>query len=105
MPSENAIHSSNTPRTKLVVICHDSDRDQAGAVIGESAPIGWVPAQEIRLLEAGSRTKFRQKDGGTEREIAQEPERLRRALDRIAPPELAARTVIVGDVRLYPDLL
>ena len=105
MPSGNAIHGSNTPRTKLVVICHDSDRDEANAVIGKSAPIGWrSPTGEIRLLEAGSRTKFRPREGGTERYVAQEPELLRRTLDRIAPPEEAARTIIVGNVRLYPDL-
>lgn len=104
MLSENVILSSNNPRTKLVVICNESDRDQATAAIGKSAPIGWSQAQEIRLLEVGSRTKFRAKDIGTEREIAQDPERLRKTLDRIAPPEEAARTIIVGDVRLYPAL-
>src|ERR1035441_4497010 len=105
MPSGNAIHGSNNPRTKLVVICHDADRDEANAVIGKSAPIGWrSPTGEIRLLEAGSRTKFRPRESGIERYVAQEPELLRRTLDRIAPPEEAARTIIVGNVQLYPDL-
>jgi hypothetical protein len=104
MRSENAIASSRPSRTKIVVICHDADRDDAQAIIDKSAPIGWRAVGEIRLLEAGSRPRFRAKEGGTEREVAQNPELLRRTLDQIAPPQQAARIIIVGTVRLYPDL-
>ena len=104
MRSENAIPSSSSSRTKVVVICHDSDRDEAKAIIDKSAPIGWFDAGEIRLLEAGSRPKLRPKEDGKEREITQDPELLKRTLDRIAPPQQAARAIIVGTVRLYPEL-
>ena len=104
MPSGNAIYS-NSPRTKVVVICHDADLDDAQAVVDKSAPLGWQAVGEIRLLEAGSRPKFRAKaERGVEREIAQNPELLRRTLDLLAPPHQAARVIVVGDLQLYPDL-
>jgi len=60
--------------------------------------------EEIRLLEAGSRCKLRQKEHGIERELVQDPDRLRRSLDHYAPPQEAARVIIVGPVGLHPDL-
>lgn len=104
MHSEKTILSSNAPRTKVVVLCHAADHREAESVIDEFAPIGWSKAGEIRLLEAGSRVRLRHKKRGTERDIAQDPELLRRTLDNIAPPEQAARTVIVGSVGLYPAI-
>ena len=104
MRSGKAILSSSAPRTKVVVVCHDSDREEAKSIINKFAPIGWIDVGEIRLLESGTRTQFRSKEHGTERDIKQDPEHLRRILDCIAPAEQAARTVIVGNVRLYPDL-
>lgn len=104
MRSESAIPSSYSSRTKIVVICHDADRDDAKVIIDRSAPLGWRPVGEIRLLEAGSRPRFREKEGGTQRDIAQNPELLRRTLDQHAPPQQAARVIIVGSVRLYPDI-
>ena len=107
MLSEKNILICNDPNTKVVVVCHDSDWEQAKSIINEFAPIGWSEHGEIRLLEVETRIKIRERinpEYGIEREIQQDPVRLRKVLDQIAPAHLAPRTIIVGSIHLYPNL-
>ncbi len=104
MRFEDAILSSDAPKTKVVVVCHDADRDEAKSIIDAFAPLGWQQTGEIRLLEAGTRPQFREAENGDRRVVRQEPAYLRTALDRFVPPGEAARVILVGKVRLNPDL-
>src|ERR1035441_8498529 len=104
MLSEKNILIRNDQITKVVVVCHDADWEEAKSIIDEFAPIGWREHGEIRLLEAGTRTKYREKENREsriEREIEYDPDFLRRTLDKIAPASEAPRVLIVGNIRLY----
>lgn len=104
MQRETTILSSDAPKTKVVVICHEADWREAKSIISEFAPIGWAELEEIKLLEMGTRIQFRENERGTKRYVSQDPASLRRALDRIAPDHDAPRVLIVGNVKLYPAL-
>ena len=107
MLSEKNILIRNDQITKVVVVCHNADWEEAKCIIDGSAPIGWREHGEIRLLEAGTRPKYREKKNREcriELEVEYDPDFLRRTLDKIAPAYGAPRVLIVGNIRLYPAL-
>ncbi len=101
MRFEDARLSSAAPKAQVVIVCHDGDLEEAHSIITAHAPLNWAKLNQIFLLEAGTRVKFRKSsDGIVKRFIEQEPSRLRRTLDKIAPPEEAARVVVIGNTHL-----
>lgn len=108
MQLEDAKLTSDAPKSKVVVICHAADYAAATACLNAFAPHDWQQHGQLRLLEASSRVRFRQKDGGrTARHIQQRPDSVGRALDDMAPRSEAARILLLGnaavDVGVPPD--
>ena len=99
MRFDEATISSYAPTTKVVIVCHEADRDEVYSIVGAYASVNWETAGEVRVLEAGTRIRFRTKGyAGPTREIKQDPEALQRKLDEIAPPAEGARILTVGKV-------
>lgn len=108
MRFEEATLSSYVPKTKFVVVCHEGDRDEVVSIVDAYAPLDWQQQLEIRVLETGSRLRFRNEPAAISgnvlrREIKQDRRLLQQTLNSIAPPSEAAKIVTIG--RKYSDLV
>jgi hypothetical protein len=104
MRFEEAVLESDAPKAKIVLVCHEADKDETISILNAYAACGWQEHGEIYLLETGSRVQYVGfRDAGTLRRIRQNPVLLRKTLDSIAPPSEAARIIAVGSVSLELD--
>jgi hypothetical protein len=85
--------------TKLLIVCLQSDKARIGSIVSRFAPLEWEVRGDIRILPYPD--LFRQRKDAIIRVIpsSQAHEILAR-IDRIAPPQDAARLVLVGSIPL-----
>lgn len=101
MQFEESKLSGSAPRARLVILCHEADREEVRSIIDVYAPLAWRTRGEICILEVGTRAQFQQSGGKhIRRRIRHDHLRLAKTLDRIAPPEDAARLILLDGVVL-----